>query len=134
MAESSSRATFGDISLQPHQMSAVTRLRTALEQFNGALLCDDVGMGKTYVATAVAQQYTRCLVVAPAALVSMWRDALTATRTVADILTFEALSRADADDFRRHAKSPARTPYDLVVVEEAHHTRNTSTNRYLPME
>jgi superfamily II DNA or RNA helicase len=133
LAESSSRATLGDISLQPHQISAVTRLRAALERFNGALLCDDVGMGKTYVATAVAQQYSRCLVVAPATLVSMWRDALTATRTVADIITFEALSRADAEDFRRHAKAPARAPYDLVVVDEAHHARNPSTNRYFAL-
>jgi len=134
LAESSSRATLGDISLQPHQISAATRLRAALEQFNGALLCDDVGMGKTYVATAVAQQYARCLVVAPAALVSMWRDSLTATRTVADIVTFEALSRADGNDFRRrHTNAPARTQYDLVVVDEAHHARNPATNRYFAL-
>ena len=133
LAESSSRATLGDISLQPHQISAATRLRAALELFNGALLCDDVGMGKTYVATAVAQQYARCLVVSPAALVSMWRDALTATRTVADIITFEALSRADAEDFRRHAKVLVRAPYDLVVVDEAHHARNPATNRYFAL-
>jgi hypothetical protein len=134
LAESSSRASVGAISLQPHQISAATRLRSALEQFNGALLCDDVGMGKTYVATAVAQQYARCLVVAPAALVSMWRDALTATQTVAEIVTFEALSRADADDFRRrHATAPACVPYDLVIVDEAHHARNPSTNRYFAL-
>jgi superfamily II DNA or RNA helicase len=134
LAESSSRASLGDISLQPHQISAATRLRAALEQFNGALLCDDVGMGKTYVATAVAQQYARSLVVAPAALVSMWRDALTATRTVADIVTFEALSRGDADDFRlRHAIAPARVAYDIVIVDEAHHARNPATNRYFAL-
>lgn len=133
-AETSARASVGAISLQPHQISAATRLRAALDQFNGALLCDDVGMGKTYVATAVAQQYARCLVVAPAALVSMWRDALTATRIVADIVTFEALSRADAHDFRRaHQRVPARAPYDLVVVDEAHHARNPATNRYFAL-
>jgi superfamily II DNA or RNA helicase len=109
-------------------------LRVALEQFNGALLCDDVGMGKTYVATAVAQHYTRCLVVAPAALITMWRDALAATRTVADVVTFEALSRADADDFRRrHDTVPTCARYDLVVVDEAHHARNPATNRYFAL-
>ena len=80
----------GSISLQPHQISAAARLRAALDQFGGALLCDDVGMGKTYVATAIARQYTRCLVVAPAALTSMWRDALAATDTVAEIFTYES--------------------------------------------
>ncbi|HEX9130122.1 MAG TPA: SNF2-related protein, partial [Gemmatimonadaceae bacterium] len=119
--------------LQPHQISAAARLRAALELFNGALLCDDVGMGKTYVATAVAQQYARCLVVCPAALVSMWREALSATRTVAEILTFEALSREDAQDFRRHAQALAFAPHDLVVVDEAHHARNPSTNRYFAL-
>jgi len=134
LAESPSPVSVGDISLQPHQISAATRLRAALERFNGALLCDDVGMGKTYVATAVAQQYARCLVVSPAALVSMWRDALTATRTVADIVTFEGLSRADGDDFRgRHTNAPAPTRYDLVVVDEAHHARNPATNRYFAL-
>jgi len=134
LAESSSPVSVGDISLQPHQISAATRLRAALERFNGALLCDDVGMGKTYVATAVAQQYARCLVVSPAVLVSMWRDALTATRTVADIVTFEGLSRADGDDFRRRpTNAPARTRYDLVVVDEAHHARNPATNRYFAL-
>ena len=134
LAESSPAASVGAIALQPHQISAATRLRVALEQFNGALLCDDVGMGKTYVATAVVQQYARCIVIAPAALVPMWRDALTATRTVADIVTFEALSRADADDFRRrHGTVPARPLYDLVVVDEAHHARNPATNRYFAL-
>jgi superfamily II DNA or RNA helicase len=134
LAESSSRVSIGTISLQPHQVSAVTRLRAALEQFNGALLCDEVGMGKTYVAIAVAEQYAHSLVVAPAALVPMWREALTATRTVADIVTFEALSRADADDFRRrHAAAPAHKAYDLVVVDEAHHARNPATNRYFAL-
>jgi helicase-like protein/SNF2 domain-containing protein len=134
LAESLAPASVGAISLQPHQISAATRLRAALEQFHGALLCDDVGMGKTYVATAVAQQYARCLVVAPATLVSMWRDALTATRTVADIVTFAALSRADVNDLRRHAgRTPAHVPYDLVIVDEAHHARNPGTNRYFAL-
>ena len=134
LAESSSQAIVGAISLQPHQSSAATRLRAALEQFNGALLCDDVGMGKTYVATAVAQQYARCLVVTPAALASMWRDALATTRTVADIVTFEALSRADANDLRsRRGAAPERERYDLVIVDEAHHVRNPATNRYFAL-
>jgi hypothetical protein len=134
LAESSSQESLGAISLQPHQTSAVTRLRAALEQFNGALLCDDVGMGKTYVATAVAQQYARCLVVAPAALATMWSDALATTWTVADIVTFEALSRADADDFREtRGAVPERERYDLVIVDEAHHARNPATNRYFAL-
>jgi superfamily II DNA or RNA helicase len=134
LAERLSPATVGSISLQPHQISAVARLRSALDQFNGALLCDDVGMGKTYVATAVAQQYSRCLVVAPAALASMWSDALAKTGVVAEMLTFEALSRADVNDLLRRRDTTVETkPYDLVVVDEAHHVRNNATNRYFAL-
>jgi len=134
LAESPSQARVGSISLQPHQISAAARLRAALNQFGGALLCDDVGTGKTYVATAIAQQHARCLVVAPAALTPMWRDALAATGTVAEIVTFEALSRADADDLRRHrGTAPERERYDLIVVDEAHHARNPATNRYFAL-
>jgi hypothetical protein len=112
----------------------VARLLAALDQFNGALLCDEVGMGKTYVATAIAQRFSRCLVIAPAALVSMWRDALTATGIVAEIMTFEALSRVDSADSRRHQPTvPEQACYDLIIVDEAHHARNPSTNRYFAL-
>lgn len=119
--------------LQPHQLSAVARLLAALDEFNGALLCDDVGMGKTYVALAVGRKFQRFLVVAPAALKPMWRAALATTASVADIVTFEALSRADLDRFRgSHATAPL-PPYDLVIVDEAHHARNPATNRYFAL-
>jgi len=132
LAESSTQAKVGSISLQPHQISAVTRLQTSLDQFGGALLCDEVGLGKTYVATAIAHRYSDCIVVAPASLTSMWRDALTVTRTTARLLTFEALSRADTDRFHgRHTSVQQR--HDLIVVDEAHHVRNPGTNRFFAL-
>jgi superfamily II DNA or RNA helicase len=116
-------ARLGGITLKPHQQSAVARVEAALEEFGGALLCDDVGMGKTFVATAVARRFSRTLIVAPAALASMWRDALATTGTSADFLTLERLSRTRATDVSRNG-------YDLVVVDEAHHARNPATRRY----
>ncbi len=109
--------------MKPHQQSAVSRVDAALEEFGGALLCDDVGMGKTFVATAIAIRFPRTLIVAPAALAAMWRDALATTQTNADFLTFERLSRTNA-------VLPSRTDYDLVIVDEAHHARNPATRRY----
>lgn len=92
-------------------------------------------MGKTYVAAAIARQYARCLIVAPAALTSMWRDALAVTDARAEIVTFEALSRADADHLRGHRRPASNLGqlYDLVVVDEAHHARNPVTNRYFAL-
>ena len=116
-------ARLGGIILKPHQQSAVTRVEAALQEFGGALLSDDVGMGKTFVATAVARQFPHSLIVAPAALASMWRDALTTSGTSADFLTFERLSR-------KSQASTSRTDYDIVIVDEAHHVRNPATQRY----
>ena len=98
-------------------------MEAALEEFGGALLSDDVGMGKTFVATAVARRFSHVLIVAPAALVSMWREALLMTGTTADFLTFERLSRMS--DILA-----ARPGYDVVIVDEAHHARNPATRRY----
>jgi superfamily II DNA or RNA helicase len=132
LTESPAQAKVGSISLQPHQVSAVTRLRASLDRFGGALLCDEVGMGKTYVATAIAQHYSDCLVVSPASLTSMWRDALTVTQTTARLLTFEALSRADSDGFHGRRKL-IQARHNLIVVDEAHHVRNPGTNRFFAL-
>ncbi len=112
----------GAITLKPHQQAAVARIEAALAEFGGALLCDDVGMGKTFVATAVARGFSRILTVAPAALASMWRDALATTGTRSDFVTFERLSRATFQTPRKD--------YDLVIIDEAHHARNPATCRY----
>ncbi|MFN2636756.1 MAG: helicase-related protein [Gemmatimonadaceae bacterium] len=77
-------------------------------------------MGKTFVAAAISRQFASTIVVAPAALLPMWRDALTQTETQADLTTFEALSRSDATS----------RIYELVIIDEAHHARNPSTRRY----
>jgi hypothetical protein len=71
----------------------------------------------------VARGFSRILVVAPAALASMWRDAVATTGTSADFVTFERLSRTNEIPI-------ARKSYDLVIVDEAHHARNPATRRY----
>jgi superfamily II DNA or RNA helicase len=125
-------AQLGSVSLYRHQLIAADRLQFALERFNGALLCDDVGMGKTYVAISLARRFRRCLVVCPAAITSMWQAALTATDAKAELATFEALSRADSER-RRRGKAALRASYDFVIVDEAHHARNPRTNRYFAL-
>jgi superfamily II DNA or RNA helicase len=127
----------GDVELHPHQLSAVSRVRSSIREFGGALLCDEVGMGKTFVAAAIARECSAPLVVAPAALAEMWRDALVATDTPADFISFEKLSRLPAPSPPRQSVTTARPPgltserkYDLVIVDEAHHARNHATRRH----
>ena len=132
LGELPTASTIGDVTLYDHQADAVQRLSNAIERFNGALLCDEVGMGKTYVAVAIARRFSRPLVVTPAALLSMWQSALETTAANADVVTFETLSRMDVEAWRGTARPPAT--YDFVVIDEAHHARNPCTNRYFALE
>ena len=113
-------AELGAVRLKPHQASSIPRLELALNEFGGALLCDEVGMGKTYIALAIARRYARVLIVAPAGLKEMWRDAIARSRTQASFTTFERLSRGTVPSLCA----------DLVIIDEAHHVRNPRTRRY----
>ncbi len=110
----------GDVTLHPHQRSAVARTHRTITAHRGALLCDDVGLGKTYVALAVAMRYEPVAIVAPAALADMWHHALKVTHTTAEFVSIESLGRTGAPNRRR----------GLIIVDEAHNFRNTSTRRY----
>ena len=114
-------ARLGDIVLRDHQREATARLRRAIDRFGGALLADEVGLGKTYTALSVMRHEKALLIVAPASLIAMWRDALDRSRVRADIVSFETLSRrADA----------RQSPPEAVIIDEAHHARNPVTRRY----
>lgn len=52
-----------------YQRQAAQRLVAQLEEYGGAMLCDGVGLGKTYVATTVAVHYA-----------NLWRDQLADTK------------------------------------------------------
>jgi superfamily II DNA or RNA helicase len=112
--------------LAPHQIPAAERLRTILARHGGALLADAVGLGKSFVALAVALAGHEpfCLVV-PAVLVPQWRALLDRFAVEAPIVTHEGLSAGSY----RPLPSPT-VPYRLFVVDEAHRFRNPDTNRY----
>ena len=112
--------TVGSVTLWDHQREAVVRLREAIDEFGGALLADEVGLGKTYVALAVATRYRSPVVVAPAALRTMWDRSFTAASTRLPWISLESLSRGTGS-----VQKP-----DLVILDEAHHARNPATIRY----
>jgi superfamily II DNA or RNA helicase len=110
--------------LAPHQREAVTRALALIARHGGAILADDVGLGKSYVAAQLAAEL-RCRgseveIVVPASLVSQWRDTLADFRIDARIITHDSLagdsSLVDSDRF--------------IVVDEAHAFRNRRTQRW----
>ena len=113
-------ARLGDIVLREHQRDAAARLRRAMDRFGGALLADEVGLGKTYTALAAMRDANTLLIVAPAALAPMWENALERSRMQADLVSFETLSRREG----------ARQEWEAVIIDEAHHARNPLTRRY----
>jgi superfamily II DNA or RNA helicase len=112
--------TLGTITLHAHQQSAIDRLRVLLREHRGALLADEAGLGKTYVAAAMMHDAARPLLVLPAALRPMWRAALRAAGVSATMISYSALSRGTVPE----------GDFDLLVLDEAHHARTSSTLRY----
>ena len=109
----------GTITLRPHQREALLRVRDAVAEFGGALLADEPGLGKTYVALALAREFPSTIVAAPAALCAMWREASTRAAVPVTFVSLETLSRRDV---------PVRAPF--VIVDEAHHACNPAAARY----
>jgi superfamily II DNA or RNA helicase len=115
------QARLGRITLRPHQLDAVQQLRELLGEYGGAVLADAVGLGKTFVALAIARDARHPLLVCPAGLRDMWRGAARQTDVDLPAVTTESLS---------HPREAHRGETDLVVVDEAHHFRNPHTRRY----
>ncbi len=110
--------------LAPHQVPAAERLVGILARHGGALLADAVGLGKSYVALAVALALGEPFaLVVPAVLVGQWRALLAEHGAEAPILTHESLSTPTV----RLSHLPT---VRLFVVDEAHRFRNADTNRY----
>lgn len=122
LADTREPIRLGDIVLLPHQCAAVRWLRPRLMRFGGALLADPPGLGKTYVALAIAaERQTVPLVIAPAALRTRWSEA---SRETGVEITFVSTERLSAP-----AALPHVTP-DLVIIDEAHHLRTLTTRRH----
>lgn len=138
----------GRIALRPHQLQAVARLKEMIARSGVALLADEAGLGKTYVALAIARDFRAPLVVAPAVLHPMWSAACEATGVEAEFVSYERLSRSPppgrparvagtaSGSVRRSAgagfgrRGEGPPDHDLVVLDEAHHARNPATRRY----
>jgi len=97
----------------------------ALEKYGGVLLADSVGLGKTYLALRILDDYAyrlrqKALVICPAQLKdTLWEPKLRDAGIRADVVNREKVSR----DFpvERYAD------YDLIVVDESHNFRNSRT-------
>ncbi len=130
------------------QQHAVQRCLTLMERHWGAMLCDSVGLGKTYEGLGVLGEFAkrrdgvkcRALIVCPAQLEDNWRqDKLVTYGIQGETVTMESLPQmVDLDELpsaleqERSAKRLKRyqDKFDIVLVDESHNFRNPNTKRY----
>jgi hypothetical protein len=118
------------IGLEPFQYRAALRATQIMARRRGCLICDSVGLGKSYVALELARRAHNAgqatLLICPAALRPQWtrllRKHLPAAGAV--ILTHTQLSRG------RFADSLADSA-GLLIVDEAHAFRSSNARRHV---
>src|SRR5215210_3032990 len=142
------------VDFNPHQLdAALFAFRSPLSQ--GAILADEVGLGKTIEAGIVisqrwAERRRRILLIVPATLRKQWQGELDEkfylpTR-ILESATFTKMRREGYPNLfetraeialcsyhfaAARAEEISRVPWDLVVVDEAHRLRNVykTTNK-----
>lgn len=136
------------------QKDAVLAIISKLEKYNGCILADSVGLGKTFTALAVIKYYENrnksVLVLCPKKLTNNWntyKDNYVNNPIASDRLRYDVLYHTDLN--RTHGKSNGLDldrlnwcNYDLVVIDESHNFRNggklsgednEKENRYLKL-
>lgn len=116
------------LNLAEFQADAVARARRILAKHDGVLICDSVGLGKTWIGLQLLLDYAyhkrwNALVICPASLRNMWQTRLHDTKIQATVLGQETLGREEFD-VESYGK------YDVVVVDESHNFRNKDSGRY----
>lgn len=136
------------------QKDAALAIISKLEKYNGCILADSVGLGKTFTALAVIKYYENrnksVLVLCPKKLANNWntyKDNYVNNPIASDRLRYDVLFHTDLN--RSSGKSNGLdldrlnwSNYDLVVIDESHNFRNggklsgednDKENRYLKL-
>ncbi|MGB0713206.1 MAG: SNF2-related protein, partial [Gammaproteobacteria bacterium] len=121
------------------QRDAATGIINKLETYNGCILADSVGLGKTFSALAVIKYYetrnSRVLVLCPKKLAENWTtytQNLTTNELEADRFNYDVLCHTDLQRDRGESLGMQLNRvnwgnYDLVVIDESHNFRNDDT-------
>lgn len=118
------------------QKDAALAIINKLEKYNGCILADSVGLGKTFTALSVIKYYENrnktVLVLCPKKLYDNWSTFKTNYKNnplVADRLRYDILFHSDLS--REHGMSAGIDlervnwgNYDLIVIDESHNFRN----------
>ena len=139
--------------LYDFQRDAVLAIINKLEKYNGCILADSVGLGKTFSALGVIKYYEdrnkSVLVLCPKKLAGNWNtykgnyvnNPIAGDRLRYDVLFHTDLSRQKGDSNGIDLARLRWDTYDLIVIDESHNFRNGGQvygedrreNRYLQL-
>jgi len=120
------------VELTEFQEDAVKKARKILMKYSGVMIADSVGLGKTWIAKKLLEDYAyhmrqKVLIVPPASLKPMWKDELNEAGIPAQYVTQEKLGRKEFDPSEYG-------DVDVVLIDESHNFRNSTSQRYENME
>lgn len=122
--------------LYDFQRDAALAIINKLEKYNGCILADSVGLGKTFTALSVIKYYElrnrMVLVLCPKKLGDNWHtfkenylnNPIAADRLRYDVLYHTDLSRENGSSGAIDLAKLNWSNYDLVVIDESHNFRN----------
>ena len=122
--------------LYDFQKDAVLAIINKLEKYNGCILADSVGLGKTFSALAVIKYYENrnknVLVLCPKKLSNNWNtfkgnyvnNPIAGDRLNYDVLFHTDLTRTRGESNGLDLQRLRWDTYDLVVIDESHNFRN----------
>ena len=122
--------------LYDFQRDAVLAIINKLERYNGCILADSVGLGKTFTALAVVKYYENrnksVLVLCPKKLAENWNtykdnyvnNPIASDRLNYDVLFHTDLSRTQGQSNGLDLDRLNWGNYDLIVIDESHNFRN----------
>ncbi|MCJ8314348.1 MAG: DEAD/DEAH box helicase family protein [Saccharospirillaceae bacterium] len=119
-----------------YQRDGATGIINKLETYNGCILADSVGLGKTFTALAVMKYYElrnkSVLLLCPKKLADNWltfnrnlkTNIFSGDRFNYDVLCHTDISRTSGESFGTALNQINWGNYDLVVIDESHNFRN----------
>jgi len=120
------------IELAEFQEHAVKKARKILSRYDGVMIADSVGLGKTWIGKKLLEDFAyhmrqKAIVVCPASLRDMWQAELSRATISASVLSQEEIGREEFD-VAPWADS------DVVLIDESHNFRSRNAQRYGAME
>ncbi len=120
------------VELAEFQEDAVKKARKILARYDGVMIADSVGLGKTWIGKKLLEDYAyhlrqRALVICPASLRPIWERELADATISATILSQEELGR---EEFPALQFADA----DVVLLDESHNFRNRNAQRFGNLE